>query len=410
MSSASCRFCAAPLRHVIVDLGMSPPSNNFIDEEHLNDAATYYPLRVLLCHDCWLVQLPEYRTPAATFSDYAYFSSYSTSWLDHLKRYAHAMRDRLNLSESNLVVEIASNDGALLRNFQHLGTRVLGIEPARNVAKVAEAGGIPTLTEFFGAGLARKLGTNGKSADLVVANNVLAHVPNLNDFVSGIWELLKPKGVATLEFPHVAKLVERLEFDTIYHEHLCYFSLGCVSKIFAAHGLTLFDAEELPTHGGSLRIFVGRADAGFVKTAGLGRLLAAELADGFESDAPYRDFPQRVQASKRALLKFLVEAAARGDRVAGYGAPAKATTLLNYCGVGPDLVEFTVDKNPYKQGKFIPGVRVPIEPPEKIFETKPSYVVIFPWNIKDEVITELSGIRDWGGRFVVPIPHASVVK
>jgi SAM-dependent methyltransferase len=407
--NATCRFCGAPLSKVIVDLGMSPPSNSLLTEDRLNEPSTFYPLRVFVCHGCWLVQLPQYQTPADTFSDYPYFSAYSTTWIEHVRRYAHAMHDRLHLNGSSLVVEIASNDGSLLRGFQEQGIRVLGIEPARNVAAKAQADGIPTVTEFFGEPLGRELSGFGQSADLAVANNVLAHVPNLNDFAAGIRELLKPKGIATLEFPHLAKLIEKTEFDTIYHEHLSYFSLLCAAKIFEAHGLSIFDVEELPTHGGSLRIFVARKETAIPKTAALDRVLAAERVAGFESDAPYRDFERRVRSCKESLLSFLIQASTRGDRVAGYGAPAKATTLLNYCGAGPELIEFTVDKNPYKQGKFIPGVCLPIQAPEKIFESKPSYVLIFPWNIKEEIMSELSGVRAWGAQFVIPIPEVALL-
>jgi SAM-dependent methyltransferase len=409
MSNTTCRFCRAPLQHVVIDLGMSPPANNLVTADHLSDASTFYPLRVFVCHNCWLVQLPEYQTPADTFSDYAYFSSYSTSWIDHARRYAKSMRERLRLDEASLVVEVASNDGYLLRGFLEQGIGVLGIEPARNVAAKAQADGIPTLSEFFGMRLARELKESGKHADLLTANNVLAHVPDINDFVEGIRELLKPQGVATLEFPHLAKLIEKTEFDTIYHEHLSYFSLLCVDKIFAAHKLTIFDVDELSTHGGSLRVYVSREEAKFPKGAEVDRILSAERAAGYESERPYRDFERRVRACKRQLLQFLVSAAGDGHRVAGYGAPAKATTLLNYCGAGPDLIEFTVDKNPYKQGRFIPGVRVPIGSPQQIFDARPAYVLIFPWNIKDEIVSELSGIRAWGAKFVVPIPELTVL-
>jgi len=409
MSGNACRFCRAPLFFVLVDLGMSPPSNSFVPPERVNEAMTYYPLRVFVCDQCWLVQLPAYQTPAQTFSDYAYFSSYSTSWMEHLKRYARAACERFELARSSVVVEIASNDGGLLRLFRERGLTVLGIEPARNVAAVATAGGIPTLSEFFGEALARKLAAQGQSADLIVANNVLAHVPDLNGFVAGLHEFLKPEGVATLEFPLVAKLLERTEFDTIYHEHLSYFSLGCVRRIFEAHRLVIFDVDELPTHGGSLRIYAARSASSPPVMPSVERVIAAEQSAGLEKVGGYRGFDQRVRACKHSFMTFLLDAANSGDRVAGYGAPAKATTLLNSCGAGSELIEFTVDRNPYKQGKLIPGVRVPIKPVEAIFEFKPHYVVVFPWNIADEIVEQLSGIRAWGGRFVVPIPSVNVL-
>jgi len=404
-----CRFCAAPLMRVFVDLGMSPPSNAFVTPAQAAEPEEFFPLRTYVCDECHLVQLPQFQTPAQIFSEYPYFSSYSTSWLVHVENYARSMRERFSLDSTSLVIELASNDGHLLKFFRDAGIEVLGIEPAANVAAVARSNGVSTLTEFFGRKLARKLVAGGRLANLVVANNVLAHVPDLNDFVGGVAELLAPSGVVTFEFPHLARLIEAGEYDTIYHEHFSYFSLICVKKILAAHQLRVFDVEALPTHGGSLRVFAAKPESRFTETANVQRILEDERAAGFETGTAYDDFESRVKESKRAFVAFLRDAAARGKYVAGYGAPAKATTLLNYCGVGTDLVAFTADKNPYKQGKLIPGVHIPIYPPEKIFEAKPDYVVIFPWNIRDEITQQMADIRGWGGQFVIPIPEAQVL-
>ena len=409
MKELACRFCAAPLTRVFVDLGMSPPSNAFVTPARAAEPEVFFPLRTYVCDACHLVQLPQFQTPDEIFSDYPYFSSYSTSWLSHVEDYARSARQRFSLGSKSLVIELASNDGHLLKFFRDAGIEVLGIEPAANVAVVARSSGVPTLSKFFGRRLARELVANGRRANLVVANNVLAHVPDLNDFVGGVAELLTPEGVVTFEFPHLARLIEAGEYDTIYHEHFSYFSLICVRKILAAHQLRVFDVETLPTHGGSLRVFAAKADSQFAESDSVRRIVDDERAAGFESGAAYEDFESRVKESKRAFVAFLMDAAARGKRVAGYGAPAKATTLLNYCGVGTDLVAFTADKNPYKQGKLIPGVRIPIFPPEKIFETKPDYVVIFPWNIRDEITQQMADIRSWGGQFVIPIPEAQVL-
>jgi len=404
-----CRFCAAPLTRVFVDLGMSPPSNAFVTPARAAEPDEFFPLRTYVCGECQLVQLPQFQTPAEIFSEYPYFSSFSSSWLAHVERYAQSVRERFSLDQASLVVELASNDGHLLKFFRDAGIEVLGIEPAANVAAVARSSGVPTLSEFFGRGLAREIVASGRRANLVVANNVLAHVPDLNDFVGGIAELLAPEGVVTFEFPHLARLIEAGEYDTIYHEHFSYFSLVCVLKILAAHELRVFDVEALPTHGGSLRVFAAKMNSQFIETGNVRRIVENERAAGFETGVAYEDFESRVKESKRAFVGFLTDAAARGKRVAGYGAPAKATTLLNYCGVGTDLVAFTADKNPYKQGKLIPGVRIPIYPPEKIFEAKPDYVVIFPWNIRDEITEQMADIRSWGGQFVIPIPEAQVL-
>lgn len=405
----ACRFCDAALRREVVDLGMSPPSNAFVSPEHAGEPETFYPLRLLACERCGLVQLPNYRRPEETFDHYPYMSSFSTSWLDHVSRYADMMRERLTLTAKSFVVEIASNDGHLLKNFSNAGVPVLGIEPARNIAAAAVAAGIPTRAAYFGATLAGDLAAEGKRADLIVANNVLAHVPGLNDFVAGIGALLEPLGVATLEFPHLAQLIANTEFDTIYHEHLSYFSLSTAQEIFAAHGLRIFDVEELSTHGGSLRIYVAHAASPHADTAAVQRVVTAERAAGLGSDVAYEQFAKRVAAVKRSLLTFLIDAAAHDKRVAGYGAPAKATTLLNYCGVRRDLIEFTCDRNPLKQGKLIPGVHIPIRAPAAIEEYRPDYILIFPWNLAAEIGEQLAPVHAWGARLVVPIPQAAVL-
>jgi len=404
-----CRSCQAPLAAVVIDLGPSPLSNALVDAAHAAEPEAVFPLRVFVCDRCWLVQLPAFESPERIFRDYAYFSSYSTTWLAHARAYAAEAVARLGLTPASAVVELASNDGYLLKEFQSRSIPVLGIEPARNVAAQAQAAGVPTLAEFFGAALARRLASEGRSADLVIANNVLAHVPDVNDFVAGIALALKLGGTATLEFPHVLRMLERAEFDTIYHEHFSYFSLRAAQRIFERHGLVVADVEELPTHGGSLRVWVRAAADVSRASDAVRRVLAHELDAGLESARGYASFAARADAVKRDLVGFLQEARRAGKRVAGYGAPAKATTLLNFCGIGPDLLEYTVDRSPHKQGRLIPGVRIPIAAPEAIFRTRPDFVVVLPWNLKDEIVEQMSGIRAWGGRFVVPIPALEVV-
>jgi 2-polyprenyl-3-methyl-5-hydroxy-6-metoxy-1,4-benzoquinol methylase len=408
MSARICKLCGAELSSPFLDLGMSPLSNALIEPERLSSRESLYPLQVFHCGVCGLVQVPDVESPDRIFRDYAYFSSYSTTWLEHVARFADAMTERLRLGPSSLVVEIASNDGHLLQRFARKGIRVLGIEPARNVAEVAIAAGIPTITEFLTTALARRSREQGMAADLLVGNNVLAHVPALDDFVEALAQLLAPAGTLTLEFPHLMRMLERNEFDTIYHEHYSYFSLLTAKRALKAHGLDVFDVEELPTHGGSLRVYAAHEGTQAIQRSVL-ELVDRELAAGVQQPATYARFAERAAQSRDALLRFLHEARSSGRSVLGYGAPAKATTLLNYCGVGTDLVRFTVDRSPYKQGKFIPGARIPIEPPERIFESKPDYVMIFPWNIKEEVMEQMSGVREWGGRFVVPIPSVAVL-
>lgn len=410
-ASLSCRFCTAPLSHVFVDLGASPLANSYLEPADLRKAERFYPLCVYVCGECLLVQLPEEERPEEIFSDYAYFSSYSESWLRHAREYAEAMISRFGLGPSHQVVEVASNDGYLLRWFVERGIQVLGIEPAGNVAQAAEAAGIPTVVKFFGAETARHLADRGTRADLLVGNNVLAHVPDLNDFVAGLAILLAERGVLTMEFPHLLRLMEEDQFDTIYHEHYSYFSFTTVRRVFSAHGLTLFDVEELPTHGGSLRIYA-RHDRDDSKPVGerVQALLAREEEVGLISLDAYRSFTERVERVKRGLLRFLIQAKEEGKTVAGYGAPAKGNTLLNYCGIRTDFVDYTVDRSPHKQGRFLPGTRIPIHAPDRLRETRPDYVLILPWNLKEEIVEQMADVRSWGGKFVVAIPEVEVLE
>jgi SAM-dependent methyltransferase len=404
-----CRFCGAGLRRTFVDLGMSPLCETYPSADDFSRGETYYPLHVYVCDRCFLVQLEEYESPEDIFGDYPYFSSYSDSWLKHCETYCSKMVERFALDKAKFVVEVASNDGYLLQYFVRRSVPVLGIEPAGNVAKVAVEKGVPTVVRFFGTQLASEMAAEGRCADLVAGNNVLAQVPDLNDFVEGLKILLKPEGVLTLEFPHLLKLIERNEFDTIYHEHFSYFSLLTTVRILEAHGLKAFDVEELTTHGGSLRVYACRAEGRThnVEPA-VAKLIADERQAGLASADGYEGFRTKVKNTKLAFLDFLVTAAREGKSVAGYGAPGKSATLLHYCGIGRDLIEYTVDRSPYKQGRFLPGTHIPIHHPSRIFETRPDYVVILPWNLKDEIVEQLRGIREWGGRFVVPIPEVAI--
>jgi len=369
----------------------------------------FYPLHVYVCEKCFLVQLQEYVTPEHIFSDYAYFSSYSDSWLAHASKYTDQMVERFAIGAQSLVVEVASNDGYLLQYFVEKQIPVLGIEPAANVAAVAVQKGVSTLVKFFGAETARELAASSKKADLLLGNNVLAQVPDLNDFVAGMKILLKPAGVITMEFPHLQRLMEQNQFDTIYHEHFSYFSLVTVEKIFAAHGLTLFDVEELHTHGGSLRIYARHAeDSSKPVSAHITELRAREGSMGYSRIETYSRFAEQVKETKRKLLEFLIEAKRSGKKIAGYGAPGKGNTLLNYCAIRTDFLDYTVDRNPHKHGRFLPGTHVPIYPPDRIRETRPDYVLILPWNLKDEIIKQNGFIREWGGMFVVPIPEVKI--
>jgi SAM-dependent methyltransferase len=408
--SNSCRHCGATLCDTFVDLGVSPLANNFVRSEEVGNGEFFYPLHAFVCADCKLVQLQEFETPQAIFRDYLYFSSYSPSWLAHCERYAAAMIDHLSLDERSHVVEIASNDGYLLQYFVRRGIPVLGIEPAENVADVARARGVPTEAVFFGSPTAARLRDKGHAADLIVANNVLAHVPDINDFVKGVALLLKPGGLATFEFPHLLQLIKFGQFDTIYHEHFSYISLLAAERIFAAQGLRIVDVEELRTHGGSLRLHVrdarGQAPP---PTERLRSVRHAEAEAGLHELSAYHSFADRPFATKCALLEFLIAAKRAGHRIVGYGAPAKGNTLLNYCGIGPEFIDFTVDRNPHKQNYLLPGSRIPIRDPQAIFDAKPDYVLVLPWNLREEIIAQISDIRVWGGRFVVAIPEVEVI-
>jgi 2-polyprenyl-3-methyl-5-hydroxy-6-metoxy-1,4-benzoquinol methylase len=397
------------LRHTFVDLGMSPLCESFLSGEQLNHMEPFYPLHAYVCDRCLLVQLQEYVSPSHIFSDYAYFSSYSDTWLQHASDYTSMIVKRLKLHRQHQVIELASNDGYLLQYFVAQGVPVLGIEPAANVAEVAMQKGIPTLVKFFGQQTARELVAEGQRADLLIGNNVLAHVPNLNDFVGGMKILLNSHGVITMEFPHLMRLIEGNQFDTIYHEHFSYFSFITVEKVFIAHGLTLFDVEELPTHGGSLRIYACHTeDNSQPISQRVAELRSREEACGLTHLEHYFSFAEKVKATKRALLDFLIKAKREGKSIAGYGAPGKGNTLLNYCGVRSDFIDYTVDRNVYKHGRFLPGTHIPVFPPDKITETKPDYLLILPWNLKDEIMEQTSYIRAWGGQFVVPIPEVQV--
>jgi len=409
MSELCCRFCDVPLRHPFADLGVTPLSNEYLEAADLLRGETFYPLKAYVCDACYLVQLPEFATPEEIFGDYAYFSSYSDSFLNHAKAYVDLVCERFNFDQTSQVIEVASNDGYLLQYFKALGVPVLGIEPARNVAEVAVEKGIPSEVRFFGVKTARDLANRGLQADLLLGNNVLAHVPDINDFVGGLKLALKPAGVITMEFPHLARLMASNQFDTIYHEHFSYLSLVSVERIFETHGLSLFDVEEIWTHGGSLRIYAQHTDtAEHEPTERLASLRNRERADGFRDLEHYLGFQETINRVKRNFLRFLIDAREAGQTVVGYGAPAKGNTLLNYCGVREDLLTYTVDRSPHKQGRFLPGTRIPIHAPDLIMDTRPDYVVILPWNIKAEIKEQMAAIREWGGRFVVPIPEVRV--
>ena len=405
-----CRACGHALSHVVVDLGVSPLSNRYLRDEDLEGLEPFYPLKLRVCEKCWLVQIPEFVPPAEIFRDYAYFSSYSASWLKHCETYADAIIRRRGLTAASQVVELASNDGYLLQYFLARGIPAIGVEPAENVARAAIEKGIPTLAEFFGRHFAHTLLTLGKRADLIIANTVLAHVPDLNDFLGGIRMLLKPGGVLTGEFPHLMNLFDQVQFDTIYHEHFSYFSFIGIENALARHDLVIFDVEELPTHGGSLRIFARRKeDQSIAIEPAVAALRRREIEAGYQDLATYRDFGRRVENTKFDLVSFLIQARREGKTVAGYGAPAKGNSLLNFCGIRTDLLSYTVDRNPVKQGRYLPGVRIPIRPPEEIARTRPDYLLILPWNLRDEIMGQMASIRSWGGRFVVPIPRLEVI-
>jgi hypothetical protein len=409
--AAHCRFCGTALHHTFVDLGMSPLCESYVSLEKLNEMEAFYPLHVQVCEKCYLVQLQAYVSREEIFTEYAYFSSFSDSWLRHASNYADQMVSQFGFNHRSFVVELASNDGYLLQYFVKKGIPCLGIEPAINVAQVAIENGVPTLAKFFGEQAAQELAAEGKFADLLLANNALAQVPDVNDFVKGMKILLAPQGVVTVEFPHLMRLMEENQFDTIYHEHFSYFSFLTAENIFGAHGLTVFDVEELATHGGSLRIYARHAEDGSKPVgARVTELRQREIAAGFTQMVTYSNFAERVKETKRKLLEFLLRVKREGKTVAGYGAPGKGNTMLNYCGIRTDFLDYTVDRNPYKQGKFLPGTHIPILHPDKIRETKPDYVLILPWNLKDEIRQQLSYVREWGGKLVVPIPEVEILS
>ena len=411
LTGGPCRFCGAVLTRTFADLGMTPLCESFVPADQVNAMEPFYPLHTWVCDQCFLVQLQEYVSREEIFTEYAYFSAYSDAWLAHARRYVETMIAERGLGPDSLVVELASNDGYLLQFFVQADIPVLGIEPAANVAKVAVGErNVPTLVEFFDEHLARRLVAEGTTADLIAGNNVLAQVPDLNTFVAGLKLLLAPRGLITIEFPHLLRLMEENQFDTIYHEHFSYFSLITAERVFAAHGLVIHDVEELWTHGGSLRIHA--THAGAEAPAGSERLLELrrrELAAGLERPQTYELFAEQVRETKRKLLEFLIAVKREGAHVVGYGAPGKGNTLLNYCGIGTDFLDYTVDRNPYKHGRFTPGTHIPIHEPSRIAETKPDYVLILPWNLKEEIVAQLHYITEWGGRCVVPIPEATIV-
>ena len=408
MNFSTCRFCNKKLVS-FCDLGKSPLANSFLGENELKIEEPFYPLHAYVCEACYLVQLEEIQSPKDIFQNYAYFSSYSSTWLKHCQEYASSAIKRLDLNKNKQVIEIASNDGCLLNFFKEKEIPVLGIEPAKNVAKNAEASGIPTINKFFNSQLAQELAGTQKQADLLIGNNVLAHVPNLNDFIASLKIILKPKGVITLEFPSLLELMEHNQFDTIYHEHFSYFSYLTIEKIFTHHGLSLFDVEELKTHGGSFRIYIQhQKNSDNSISDNISRIKLREKNHGLDKLDSYQNFSKKVEAVKYQLREFLAKTKKSGKNIVAYGAPAKGNTLLNYCGIGADLIDYTVDLNPHKQGRFLPGTHIPIFHPEKIKMTKPDYLLILPWNIKDEITEQMKCIIQWGGKFITPIPEIRV--
>lgn len=404
-----CRLCGARLATTFIDLGMSPLCESFLRGDQIDQMEAYFPLRVLVCNECFLVQLQEYVSPTNIFTEYAYFSSYSTSWVQHARRYCEAVVNRFGLDPKSKVVELASNDGYLLQHFLPYGVPVLGIEPAVNVAEAARRKNVPTLVEFFGLSLARRLVSEGQAADLIIGNNVLAQVPDLNDFAAGMACLLAPNGVITLEFPHLERLIEENQFDTIYHEHFSYFSLITIDRLARGHGLKIFDVEQLVTHGGSLRVYLCHQGGGHATSPRVDALLARERELGFENIGSYARFAANVHRTKRKLLSFLIKCKESGAKICGYGAPGKGNTLLNYCGIGTDFLDFTVDRNPYKHGRYTPGMHIPIHPVSAIEEARPDYLLILPWNLKSEIVGQMRHVGSWGCKMVVPIPNVEVI-
>jgi len=409
MKNKNCRYCNANLTKTFVDLGISPLSNSYVSADKLNEKEVFYPLQVFVCEKCYLVQLSEFESPQNIFNDYAYFSSYSDSWLKHAENYVKMMIKKFQINEENLVIELASNDGYLLQFFKKSGIPILGIEPAANVAKVAESKGIPTIVKFFGVDIAKELVRKKKQPDLIVGNNVLAHVPNLNDFVKGMKILLNQKGIITMEVPHLLQLIQNNQFDTIYHEHFSYFSLLSVNRIFSSHGLTIFDVEEIPTHGGSLRIFATHSENNtFHVSKKVDELIDKEKKFGLTNIDTYTEFSKKVQEIKKNIREFFINAKKEGKKIFCYGAAAKGNTLLNYCSIGRDFIDCVVDLSPYKQGLFLPGTHIPIKNPDYIKKIKPNYLVILPWNLKEEIMEQMSFIREWEGKFVVLIPEVKI--
>ncbi|HPF13010.1 MAG: class I SAM-dependent methyltransferase [Planctomycetes bacterium] len=409
-SVARCRFCSAPLEHTFVNLGKSPLCESFLTLEQLDRGEMFYPLHAWVCSECYLVQLKDYVAADSIFDDYAYFSSFSDSWLRHAAHYCEAMTERFNLGKSSFCVEVASNDGYLLQNFVQREIPCLGVEPSWTVAQAAREKGVPTMESFFGRATAKAIRKEHSRANLITANNVVAHVPDINDFVGGFEELLAPKGVLTLEFPHLARLMEHVQYDTIYHEHFSYLSFGTIVRILNAQGLSVFDVEELPSHGGSLRVFAHLTDPGYHKVSErVGKLLETERSQGFEALETYLDFTAKVEASKRSTLQFLIEAKQAGKKVVAYGAPGKGNTLLNYCGIRSDMIDFAVDRNPYKHGRYTPGTQIPILPPDALDQARPDYIFILPWNLEKEIRKQLDHARAWGARFVIPIPTIQIL-
>lgn len=408
--TCQCRFCSQPLKHTFCNLGKTPFANSYVKLENINSYELFFPLHAYVCASCFLVQLEEFQTPRDIFSDYAYFSSYSTSWVDHAHKYVDQITERFSLSPSHFVVEIASNDGYLLQFFKEKKIPVLGIEPAANVAKEAEKKEIPSLAKFFGKETARQLKEEGKLADLLIGNNVLAHVPDINDFVGGMKILLKPEGLITMEFPHLLQLMQQTQFDTIYHEHFSYLSLLTVEKIFAEQGLRIFDVEALSTHGGSLRIYACHQKNEKLPTSQrVEAMKKQEQEFGLTQIATYLKFDEKVRKVKNDLLQTLISLKSQNKKIAAYGAPAKGNTLLNFCGIKTDYLDYTVDLSPHKQEHFLPGTRIPIYSPEKIKETKPDYLLILPWNLKQEIINQTQYIKEWDGKWIVPIPELSII-
>jgi SAM-dependent methyltransferase len=408
-ATPECRFCAAPLRRTVVDLGLSPLCESYVQATELDDMEAFYPLNVRICERCFLMQLRAYVPPDEIFTEYAYFSSYSSSWVQHARAYADSIAGRLSLGPRSLVVEIGSNDGYLLQRFVERGVPVLGVEPAQNVAAAAVERGVRTIAEFFGTEAAERLVTEGSSADLIIANNVLAQVPDLNDFVAGMKRLLAPGGALTIEVPHLIRLIEGNQFDTIYHEHYSYFSFRTLRRILTAHGLDVFDVDELPTHGGSLRVYARHAEVGGFHSPRIEELSAREEIAGYETMGPYDAFDERVRECKRRLLEILIAVKRDQKSIAAYGAPGKGNTLLNYCGIRTDFLDYAADKNPYKQGRYLPGTHVPIVSPDAISASQPEFILILPWNIKEEIMAELAYTATWSARFIIPIPDVIVV-